>query len=80
MCIRDSDKAHVFGEPIVTKAEPLTGFYPAEDYHQDFLVLHPAYPYIAYNDLPKVDNLRRLFADYYRETPVTVMASNRPSQ
>jgi peptide-methionine (S)-S-oxide reductase len=78
--IAELDKAHVFGEPIVTKAEPLTGFYPAEDYHQDFLVLHPAYPYIAYNDLPKVDNLRRLFADYYRETPVTVMASNRPSQ
>jgi peptide-methionine (S)-S-oxide reductase len=78
--IAELDKAHVFGEPIVTKLEPLTGFYPAEDYHQDFLVLHPSYPYIAYNDLPKVDNLKRLFADNYRDTPVTVVASNRPSQ
>jgi peptide-methionine (S)-S-oxide reductase len=74
------DKVHVFGEPIVTRLEPLTGFYPAEDHHQDFLVLHPTYPYIAYNDLPKVDNLKRLFADVYRDMPVTVIASNRPSQ
>ena len=63
-----------------TKLEPLTGFYPAEDYHQDFLVLHPTYPYIVFNDLPKVDNLKQLFPDYYREAPVTVMAANRPSQ
>ncbi len=78
--IAQLDKAHVFGEPIVTKLEPFTGFYPAEDYHQDFLVLHPNYPYIVFNDLPKVDNLKRLFPDLYRETPVTVMASNKPSQ
>ncbi len=74
------DKAHVFPGPIVTKLEPLTGFYPAEDYHQDFLVLHPSYPYIVFNDLPKVDNLKKLFADYYRDTPVRVMASNKPTQ
>jgi peptide-methionine (S)-S-oxide reductase len=78
--ISELDKAHVFGGSIVTKLEPLTGFYPAEDYHQDFLVLHPAYPYIVFNDLPKVENLKHLFADYYRQTPVTVTASNRPSQ
>ena len=72
--------AHVFGRPIVTKLDPLSGFYPAEDYHQDFLVLHPTYPYIVFNDLPKLDNLKRIFPDYYRETPVTVMASSRPSQ
>jgi peptide-methionine (S)-S-oxide reductase len=64
----------------VTKLEPLSGFYPAEDYHQDFLVLHPTYPYIVFNDLPKLDNLKRLFPDSYRETPVTVMASSRPTQ
>jgi peptide-methionine (S)-S-oxide reductase len=73
-------QAHVFGSPIVTKLEPLSGFYPAEDYHQDFLVLHPSYPYIVFNDLPKLDNLKQVFPDYYRETPVTVMASSRPSQ
>lgn len=74
------NQARVFKSPIVTKLEPLSGFYPAEDYHQDFLVLHPAYPYIVFNDLPKVENLKRLFPDYYRERPVTVMASSRPSQ
>jgi len=78
--IAQLQQAHVFSAPIVTKLEPLTGFYPAEDYHQDFLVLHPSYPYIVFNDLPKLDELKRLFEDNYRETPVTVMASSRPSQ
>ncbi len=74
------DKAQLFSRPIVTKLEALSGFYPAEDYHQDFAVLHPTYPYIVFNDLPKLDNLKRLFADVYRDTPVTVMASSKPSQ
>jgi len=78
--IAQLQQAHVFAGPIVTKLEPLSGFYPAEDYHQDFLVLHPTYPYIVFNDLPKLDNLKRLFPDSYRETPVTVMASSRPTQ
>jgi len=78
--IAQLDKAHAFDRLIVTKLEALTGFYPAEDYHQDFLVLHPNYPYIVYNDLPKVDNLKRLFADVYRDAPVTVMASGKPTQ
>lgn len=73
-------QAHVFTSAIMTKLEPLSGFYPAEDYHQDFLVLHPSYPYIVFNDLPKLDELKRLFPDNYRQTPVTVMASSRPSQ
>jgi peptide-methionine (S)-S-oxide reductase len=78
--ITQLDQSHAFGEPIATKLEPLSGFYPAEDYHQDFAVLHPSYPYIVFNDLPKVDNLKRLFADQYRDTPVTVMVSSKPSQ
>jgi len=78
--IAQLQQAHVFSAPIVTKLEPLAGFYPAEDYHQDFLVLHPGYPYIAFNDLPKIDELKQLFPDDYRETPVTVMAATRPSQ
>ena len=78
--ITQLDQAHVFKAPIVTKLEAFKGFYPAEDYHQDFLVTHPTYPYIVINDQPKVVNLKRLFADQYRDTPVTVMASNRPSQ
>jgi peptide-methionine (S)-S-oxide reductase len=72
-------QAHAFPAPIVTKLEAFKGFYPAEDYHQDFLVLHPTYPYIVFNDLPKVENLKRLFPDQYRAEPVTVMASNKPT-
>jgi peptide-methionine (S)-S-oxide reductase len=78
--IAQLDAAHVFNKPIATTLETLKGFYPAEDYHQDFLVTHPSYQYIVINDLPKVDNLKRLFADVYRAAPVTVMAANRPTQ
>lgn len=74
------DKAKVFPGPIVTQLEALRGFYPAEDYHQDFAVLHPSYPYIVFNDLPKVDNLKRMFAGDYRELPVTVMAAGKPGE
>jgi peptide-methionine (S)-S-oxide reductase len=69
-------KAGVFKKPIVTQLTQLSGFYPAEDYHQDYATLHPNSMYIAYNDLPKIENLKRIFADYYREKPVLVMASN----
>jgi peptide-methionine (S)-S-oxide reductase len=78
--IAQLQQAHAFPSPIVTKLESLSGFYPAEDYHQDFLVLHPTYPYIVFNDLPKLDNLKRIFSDRYREKPVTVMAASRPTQ
>ena len=78
--IAQLDKARVFPAAIVTKLEAFTGFYPAENYHQDFLVLHPDYPYIVFNDLPKVENLKRLFSDYYRATPVTVLAASKPTQ
>jgi peptide-methionine (S)-S-oxide reductase len=78
--IAELDKTHVFPRPIVTQLEVLHGFYPAEQYHQDFAVLHPSYPYIVFNDLPKVDNLKRLFAADYRDMPVTVMASGKPSE
>jgi peptide-methionine (S)-S-oxide reductase len=78
--IAQLQQAHVFSAPIVTKLESLAGFYPAEDYHQDFLVLHPSYPYIVFNDLPKVDELKQLFPDNYRQSPVTVMAASRSTQ
>ena len=74
------DKAKVFPAAIVTELEPLRGFYPAEEYHQDFAVLHPSYPYIVFNDLPKVNNLKRIFSTDYRETPVTVMAAGKPGE
>jgi len=70
--IAQLDAAKVYPKPIVTKVGSLQGFYPAESYHQDYLTLHPTQPYIAYNDLPKVENLKRLFAGNYQEKPVLV--------
>jgi peptide-methionine (S)-S-oxide reductase len=77
--IAQLDQAHVFDAALVTKVEPGRDFYPAEDYHQDFLARNPRYPYIAINDLPKIENLKRLFPDYYRATPVLVAAAARRS-
>jgi peptide-methionine (S)-S-oxide reductase len=68
--IAQLNAAKAFHAPIVTRIEQYNGFYPAEDYHQNFLTNHPAYPYIVINDLPKVSNLKQLFADRYREQPV----------
>ena len=69
------DKTSIFGQHIVTKIEPGHNFYPAEDYHQDFLTRNPTYPYIVYNDLPKVEALKKMFPDLYRAEPTHVMAS-----
>jgi len=70
------DKAKVFERPIVTTVSADTGFYAAEDYHQDFLVNNPDNPYIVFNDLPKVHNLEKLFPRIYLRQPVTVYAAN----
>jgi peptide-methionine (S)-S-oxide reductase len=59
--IAQLDAANVFKRKIVTKVVPLDGFYPAEAYHQNFLDRNPAYPYIVYNDLPKLEHLKREF-------------------
>ena len=64
--IRQLDKAGTFAGPIVTRIESGKAFYPAEAYHQDYATLHPDQPYIAFNDLPKISNLSRLFPDLYR--------------
>jgi peptide-methionine (S)-S-oxide reductase len=69
------NQAHVFDGAIVTKTEPSRDFYPAEDYHQDFMTRNPNYPYIVVNDLPKIEALKRLFPDLYRPTPVLVAAA-----
>ncbi len=72
--IEQLNKARVFDGAIVTKIEPNKIFYPAEAYHQDFLVQHPNHPYIAINDLPKIGELKRLFPDIYRSDPVLALA------
>ena len=58
--------ARAFDAPIVTTIEPDRPFYPAEDYHQDYLTLHPDQPYIVIHDLPKLAELKRLFPARYR--------------
>ena len=73
--IAQLDKAHVFSEPVVTRVEDFKGFYPAESYHQNYLVLHPDSPYIVFNDLPKVKDLQRMFPDLYRNDPVLLKTS-----
>jgi peptide-methionine (S)-S-oxide reductase len=68
--IAQLNEAHAFPRPIVTQVAPLTGFYPAEGYHQDYLVNHPTAPYIAFNDLPKVEDFKREFPALYSDQPV----------
>jgi peptide-methionine (S)-S-oxide reductase len=68
--IAQLDAAHVFPRKIVTQLAPLSRFYPAEDYHQDYATLHPESPYIAAFDRPKIANLRATLPKWYREKPV----------
>ena len=65
-------RSHVFAHPIVTRVSSLSGFYPAESYHQDYLVKHPDAPYIVINDQPKIEKLKRLYPDLYRPNPITM--------
>jgi len=62
--------AKVFRQPIVTQLASLSGFYPAEGYHQDYATLHPDSFYIAINDLPKVARLQQRFPALYVDHPV----------
>ena len=70
--IAQLSKSGVFGAPIVTQLSPLQGFYPAEGYHQDYLLMNPTSPYIAYNDLPKIRNFQKLLPVLYQAKAVTV--------
>jgi peptide-methionine (S)-S-oxide reductase len=75
--IAQLSQAGVFSGSIVTTVSPRAEFYPAEAYHQDFLNSNPTYPYIAMNDMPKVNELKQLFPDLYREQPVLVLTGGR---
>ena len=68
--ISQLDQAHAFARPIATRVDPLTGFYAAEDYHQDYLIHNPTQPYIAIYDIPKIENFRRTFPELYSGSPV----------
>lgn len=71
--IAELGKKGVFPAEIVTEISPLKGFYTAEAYHQDFLTRNPTYPYIVYNDMPKIESLRKLFPQSFRANPVLVL-------
>jgi peptide-methionine (S)-S-oxide reductase len=70
--IAQLDASKAFKKPLATKIELDKKFYPAETYHQNYLTLHPNDPYIVYNDLPKVANLKRVMPDLYRSDAVLV--------
>jgi peptide-methionine (S)-S-oxide reductase len=70
--IAQLNKAHAFARAIVTGVDPLKQLYPAEDYHQDYLIRNPSDPYIVWNDLPKIANLKRILSNYYQPQPVLV--------
>jgi len=69
------NQARAFPAAIVTRIEADRPFYPAEAYHQDFMARNPTYPYIVYNDAPKLADLQRIFPDLYRSSPVLVSAA-----
>ncbi|MBV9633063.1 MAG: peptide-methionine (S)-S-oxide reductase MsrA [Methylobacteriaceae bacterium] len=77
--IAQLDRVRAFDQPIATRVDPDTGFYPAESYHQDYLILHPGSMYIVFNDLPKIANLKRLFPNEYVEDPVRVFPGGSAS-
>lgn len=64
--INQLQAARSYADPIVTQVQPLPAFYPAEDYHQNYVALHPTQPYIVINDLPKILHLREQFPKLYR--------------
>ena len=68
--VEQLQKAHVFSAPVVTKVTAFKAFYPAEGYHQNYLTLHPDDGYIAQNDIPKVEGLKKLFPQDYQSSPV----------
>jgi peptide-methionine (S)-S-oxide reductase len=70
--INQLNGSHAFARSIVTRVDPLKRFYAAEGYHQDYLIHNPRAPYIVYNDLPKIENLKRALPDYYQAQPVMV--------
>jgi peptide-methionine (S)-S-oxide reductase len=63
--IEQLNGAKVFKHKIVTQLTQLDGFYAAEDHHQHFLEHNPTYPYIVYNDLPKVRELKKQFPELW---------------
>ncbi|MGI4879299.1 MAG: peptide-methionine (S)-S-oxide reductase MsrA [Janthinobacterium lividum] len=64
--IAQLNRVKAYPAPVVTTVETGKAFYPAEDYHQNFLARNPTYPYIVVNDMPKVAALKKLFPAQYK--------------
>jgi peptide-methionine (S)-S-oxide reductase len=75
--IAQLDKAGTFHRPIVTRVDPLKGFYAAEGYHQDYLLNNPRNPYIVFNDLPKIRNFEQTLPTLYQAKAITVSGALR---
>ena len=75
--IAQLNQARVYKSAIVTKIEMNKSFYAAENYHQDYLTLHPREQYIAYNDIPKVQELAKMYPGLYSQDPVLVFDKNK---
>jgi peptide-methionine (S)-S-oxide reductase len=73
--IAQLNAAGAYSSPIVTEVTAFKAFYAAEDYHQDYLIHHPDSMYIAFNDLPKIDNLKQMFPELYLDKPVMVSSN-----
>ncbi|QEI07854.1 peptide-methionine (S)-S-oxide reductase MsrA [Pigmentiphaga aceris] len=73
--IAQLDQTKLFRQKIATTIEPDKVFYPADDYHQDFLVRHPNHPYIVINDQPKIEQLKKVFPAQYQDKPVLVRSA-----
>lgn len=74
------NQTHAFGSKVVTTVEPGKTFYSAEAYHQDYLTRNPTQPYIVFNDLPKIDDLKSMFPKDYRDKPVLVLGDKGAKQ
>jgi len=60
------NKSKALSKPVATQVVPFKAFYKAEDEHQDFVRNNPDYPYVVYNDLPKLKELKKKFPELYR--------------
>lgn len=74
--IAQLSEAHVYPAAIVTRIEN-GSFYPAENYHQDYLTENPRSPYIVMHDMPKIAALKNFFPEIYREQPALVKTASR---
>ncbi len=66
--IKQLDGAQIFHKPIVTEVVELQGFYPAEEYHQQFVKRNPNHPYVVANALPKLEKLKKQFPELVKKS------------